>query len=552
MVIRGFAALFALLIALPALAQQVQVQLEPAKLEVGQVGRMTVFLVGEKTRGGAPRITAPDGVDVSYDAAYQRSQTNGFQRTDIFAYRYRVQALREGRYTIGGWPLTFTSGRQVTAPTAELEVLPRDASAVAEVELTAGFDVTEAWEGQVVVYDYLLTTRQPTAGVDWRLPDFAGLRPTTTGAPARREYEVEDGTGGRIRGLGAAIPLVVDGVGDLTQSPALATVRIPEGEPGMFGLRGQYRVERAVSEPASLTARRLPDPPPGFHGLVGDVEVRSHLDKVRAAVGESVGWTVEVVGASALDGWEPPELPPTDGVSVYGVDAVLEAWIRDGRYDARGRFPRVLVPSKPGVIELPAIDIVAFSPSRGTYVTHHVAPGRLTVTEGRDQSVAVESFAGETPASSGGETIDFRGNYRWGLSRAPRVFGLAPFAGGIFALPAFTVLGLAAAERLRAIAARRRVAAERPPTVAERLAGLPEDRLGRLAALDGVLRQALAERSGVPLAQLDRDAAVAALPPPLDDRVRALWRSLDRARFAAGPSEGVEEAVRVLVAELAR
>lgn len=546
---RALLAVWLLLVALPAWAQGVQVQLEPSKLQVGQTGRMTVYLVGEKTRG-APQVTAPEGVELAFDGSYQRMQSNGFDRLLVYAYRYRVRPLREGTFDLGGWDITFTSGKSATAPVSRLEVVPHDAS-TAEVEVKAGFNVTEAWEGQVVIYDYELQCRQPTMGVDWRFPDFTGLRPTKTGVPVRREYAVEDGQGGVINVQGGAVPFVVDGVGDLTQPGALVTVRIPVGDPGFLGLR-QYRQERAVGDPTPLVARRLPDAPPGFEGLVGDLQVRGKLDKPRAAVGESVNWTVEVVGDAALDGWEPPELPATDGISVYGLDGVVEAWVRDGRYDARGRFPRVLVPSKPGTIELPAVEIIAFSPSQGRYVTHRVSPGTLTVTEGREQAVDVESFAGETPASSGGETIDFRGNYRWGFSRVVRLFGVAPVAGGLFALPAFAVLGLAVIERVKRDLERRRAANDRPPTVAERLADLPEDRLERLAALDAVMRQALAEKVGVPLVDLDRDRALTGLPADLAERLRVTWRALDRARFASGPSDGLEDAVRSRIAELAR
>ena len=124
-------------------------------------------------------------------------------------------------------------------------------------------------------------------------------------------------------------------------------------------------------------------------------------------------------------------------------------------------------------------------------------------------------------------------------------------ASGAAALPALWVLFLAVVERLRERARVRREALDRPPTAAERLRHLPDDRPGRLAALDAVVRQALADHGGIEVRQLDRDASIAALPVELASRLRAAVQVLDRARFAGGPDDGIEETVRELVRELA-
>ena len=88
-----------------------------------------------------------------------------------------------------------------------------------------------------------------------------------------------------------------------------------------------------------------------------------------------------------------------------------------------------------------------------------------------------------------------------------------------------------------------------PPRASRQLRHLPDDPAERLAAMDGVLRLALANRAGSAVSELDRSAVIATLPDDLATRVRALGDALDLARFA-GQSADFEQELREVVAAL--
>ena len=120
----------------------------------------------------------------------------------------------------------------------------------------------------------------------------------------------------------------------------------------------------------------------------------------------------------------------------------------------------------------------------------------------------------------------------------------------VSAVPALVLGWLSVLGRVRQRLEARAEARRRPPTPTERLAQLPDAPSARLASLDMVLRQALAEQAGVDPGVLDREAVLKGLPDAVAERVRAVTQQLDRARFAGGSADGAESEVRALVSEL--
>ena len=526
--------LLVLCVASQAHAARVFVQVEPAQLEVGQTGQLTVFMVDGRSRG-APQFELPTGLSASFDGSYQQFRQEGFDRTMVYGYRYRITALEVGSYRLGPWSFTLRDGNPVETEAVGLRVVPQQEDGDAhDLLIASGFNTEEAWEGQVVVYQYRSTARIPVGGVDWRLPAFEGLRVPANGKPEAYEYVVDDVDQRRITVEGGAVPLIATGRGGLEHSPALATVRVLDDRPSILGMR-RYRSERVLAEPSSLTVRPLPDPPDGFSGLVGEFEFRSRLGQRRASVGASVQWDLEVIGDGVVEGWNPPPLPEGVAAVVYDNDAKVTAKVTDGSFAMRATFERVMVPTEPGVLELAPQRIITWSPRQQTYITHEVALGRVTVTAGREMATQLESFAEEADAPiSEQEAIDFRGNYTWGMASRPPVQRAVPWLTGVAASPALFIGLLALGRRVRSWRRERRERTEVPPTWSEQLTQAPGPSLERLAWMDVCLRGALADRVGVAPAALDRSHATGTLPDPLQQRVRALFDALDRARYADG------------------
>jgi len=77
---------------------------------------------------------------------------------------------------------------------------------------------------------------------------------------------------------------------------------------------------------------------------------------------------------------------------------------------------------------------------------------------------------------------------------------------------------------------------------------MPTDTGGRLRAYDNALRQALANRQGVPIHRLDRDAVLASLPDAVAKDVRSLQRGLDSVRYGDVPvPDQIDDVVRRVV-----
>ena len=75
----------------------------------------------------------------------------------------------------------------------------------------------------------------------------------------------------------------------------------------------------------------------------------------------------------------------------------VRARVDDGQYLASGRFPRVIVPSKPGTLDLPPIQLVTFSPTKGEFVTHTLPIGRIDVVAAQRESLEVRAVPLDHP-----------------------------------------------------------------------------------------------------------------------------------------------------------
>jgi hypothetical protein len=516
-------------------ATQVQLRVEPSELVAGQTGvaRVTIVSGGRgdprANTSRPPPLPAGDGLQVGYSHQGSAFKSINGVITQIQQYDYRVTALQEGSWTIGPVELVLDDGSTIRAEPVSVKVGPRPEIGVTrdEIAVEAGFDVEEAWEGQVVLYRYRFQTTHIGATAEWRLPDFDGLRFPQHGQATSTGYTIDDPEGA-IQVQEGFVPLIATGTGRRDQGAAVANVKVPIGRADLFGFR-RVRSEPWATERAELLVEPLPPAPPGFSGLVGDFEVLSALDRAEAVVGQSVAWTVRVVGNGAVGGFS---LPPYEapGASVYDEDAQVAARVEGQDYVASATFRRVFVPTDEGELAPPPLELITFSPTRGEYVTHRVELPAIAVSPGKEGAGQVTSFAGDGPTFSEADASvtaprALRGSGRdtvWALSAALPV--LLPLA----ALPGLIVLG----SDLVAFLARRRrerlAARAAPIKPSSLLRDLPQDEDERWAAMDAALR--LAEAAGADVA--------------------SLRKRLNRVRFGGAEADpGLEEAIRRAVTQ---
>lgn len=534
-----------------ASAASVSLDVDASQLFVGQSTHVTVT-VEDASPTAVPSLLVPEGLQVQYVGQSTRQGLTvdlaGKAHTRrTTGYQFQVLATTEGAYTLGPASVEIGTSRMVTG-TQGVTVAAAPAAGQSRLRASAGFDVTEAYEGEVVVYRYEVDYKDPVVRSNWHLPAFDGFVAPRDGDRPRNVGQI-DGPDGRETIDRTHVPLVAAKAGTHEVGGAVVTVEIATGQRPtppvrfdplrVFGdLMQATRSDAVATGPATLTVKPLPPPPEAFSALVGDFEVglyKAPAAPIRVPVGKSVEFTVEVKGDGALEGFTLSPPPEVDGLRNYDGAPLADAVVRDGRYNAIGRYERVVVPTRVGTFEVPPVTIVAFSPTKGTYVTHTVGLGTIEAVPGEAQGGGVASFAEGAPPEVATAPEDIR-DVRLGRARMPSVGPLLPVGLAVAGLPG---LLFAAAEVLGVLVARRK-AREKPPRPRplDRLARLPADRTERLQALDMAIREALALRADVAVVELDRDAATSALPDDLQQTTLHVTRDLDRARFG-GQDDGL-------------
>jgi len=490
-----------------ALAATVQLQVEPESLVAGQTGRARVLVVSGG-RGDAqantsrpPMLAVQDGLQAGYVGQMSKFEARNGSITQVLQFDYRLTALQEGVWTVGPVQVALDDGTTAVARAVRVAVGPRPelGEERAAVVVEAGFDVREAVEGQVVLYRYLIRTTHAGATAEWRLPAFDGLRRPQLGKTAIREYSVDD-PDGVIQVQEGLYPLIATGTGQRDQNAAIATVKIPLGRADMFGFR-RVRSEPWATERAELRVVPLPPPPPGYSGLVGDFEVISRVDKRLAAVGQSIAWTVQIVGNGALEGYS---LPPYEapGAIVYEDDSRVVGRVEGSEYVSGAAFHRVVVPTEEGALQPPPLSLITFSPTRREYVTHNVDLPTITVMPGREGTGEVTSFGSPGDAADPVDLAAPQEIRPTGPDTTLRLSALMPALLLVAALPGLLVLWASAAGWALRRARDRRAARQGAVSPASLVRSLPSDPEERWAALDAALTATRASEDGPVLSAL--------------------------------------------------
>jgi len=535
----------------PAFAAQVYLRVHYRTMELGQQGQAEIVVVNGRTTV-VPDLPVDDGLVVRFAGQQRATRSVNLHRTRSVSFTYSVKATRTGSFTLG--PATvMVEGQPVVTNSATVTVTEPPPALEEDMVATAEVSINPAWEGQVVLYRYGLRSRVRVLRSRWSgLPVTQLARPRDGGA-VRRQYMVEDARGPTWVDE-TLEPFIVTSAGDITLAPVVVQVDVPrEGRRSPFDPFDFPEQRSLLTKAMELSVRPLPPPPVGFSGLVGEFEFSSTIVDTKVAVGESVDWTVDVTGDGSLEGFHLPPPQDLEGARIYDGSPSVSAVVEESGYRASGTFNRVVVPTEPGTLRLPPLEVKTFSTTRGEYVVHRLELPVLEVAPGGEQGGAMESFAPlvvpQTQAEAP-QVVDIYPVYAKGRTTAPFLGPVLPWAvlvaaaGGLLAL----LLDLRVWMRLL-LPPREAVAA--PMTPVDRLRRLPEDADEQLDLLDDALRQSLGRRLNLPPGQLDRREAIEQLPASVRDRVAAVSNALERARFAGDPpGSDLADQVRSVVQDL--
>lgn len=129
--------------------------------------------------------------------------------------------------------------------------------------------------------------------------------------------------------------------------------------------------KNSYSEEITLNVKELPLPAPDdFKGLIGRFSLEAELSTTKAMVGENITLNLTLTGIGALQDFQSPDFQ-FPGFKVYEEESgSLD--IRRNQENYLGgvkTFRAALIPTGPGVFELPEIGITYFNPYQNTYET---------------------------------------------------------------------------------------------------------------------------------------------------------------------------------------
>ncbi len=397
--IRGWRAVFALLgltlvavVTAAAADVTVKAQLDRAQVAVGEGADLGVEVQGVQN-SGVPQIADAGGASVRYLGPASRVSFVNGQMTASVTHHFSVTATKVGKVTLG--PITVAIGGKsydagsvtldvVTAPAAQgggtgdqLRLLlstPRTSVYVHERLPIA----IKLMVGNVRVSD----VQYPTVGGDgFALEKFP--------EPGQRQEQTTEGV---FQVLDFATVLTPLRSGTMTVGPAeIALAMLVQRRGGGRGFDrffndpffgGEQRRLEITSDPLTLTVLPLPESgkPADFSGAVGSFDFEVKAAPLDLTAGDPVTLTMSIHGTGSLENVTPPTLAGDEGLRVYPPQQTSAGSRPAAAANVQERtFEQVVIPERPGTIELRALRFSYFDPASGTYKTASHTPFRLAV-----------------------------------------------------------------------------------------------------------------------------------------------------------------------------
>lgn len=380
-------ALLVLLLSLwPALALAVGVSATADRTAVSLGDRVLLTVEVEGTRQAPTMPSLPDF------QVFPRGSSTGVQilngrRTITHTTTYLLVPKKVGELRIGAVELivdgqTYRS-KPFTIDVAAPGKQPTASGSGKDLFLVATVSDDAPYPGQQVTYTLRLYRKVRITNASLDMPTFEGV--VTEDLGEQRDYETTY-KGHRYHVIEIRKALYPERPGSLTLpgttvscDVVVQTSRQSSRWPfdDLFG-RMSTEPRRVESADLTLDVKALPSAPDGFYGLIGNFDLKGELSRTGLAVGESTTLTLTVSGTGNAHRISPPALPELDGFKVY--DDKPTGSVDHSGHQVKGRrtYTHSLVPTEPGTVTLPAIELVYFDPAKG-YRTDRVGPFELEI-----------------------------------------------------------------------------------------------------------------------------------------------------------------------------
>lgn len=392
---------------------------------------LELVLTGPFRNAGKPNMPQlEDFYVMSSGQSSQFSLING-QMSSSIVYSYRLQPVRSGTLTIPSIAIEMAKETFRTEPVT-VEVTAGSASAP-QPDVTSSLDGTQApapqaltgqnfyveaevdnttpYVSQQIVYIFRLYqrvnfSRQPN--LDW--PEFTGFLSYDL-SPNNQYNQTIDGQQYLVTEVRRA--LFPTSSGKVNLDPAILTV------PGDFFNQGL----QMQTNPVTVDARNLPENAPEiFAGAVGLYGIQTWVEPEASKVNVPVSLFVRIQGTGNSYTLPDPTEGMLDAVSgwrAYEPQITTTMEQTGGNLHGEKLIERLLVPTTPGVLSIPAFSMAYFDPMTGLYQVIETPSFEVNVAEG-DAEVPGAVFIGE-----GKQAIQVLGADIRHIKAAPPVLNMA-------------------------------------------------------------------------------------------------------------------------------
>lgn len=377
-------------------AQRLIARVNPGTVTVGQTLRYSLSIEGAEGRTAEPAF--PEQLEVLGSTSSQSITMVNGRVSQVTTVLYSLRALKAGTVVIPPVKAVTRGGGSMLSEAVRIEVSPpappgkRPGDQNEEpLFLEVGLTPRAVYLGEPLALHARVYLREgfrharPPQAVDGR---FDGFRVD------QQEFDNTQGSWVTLK-TGRYTQFDVDRkilvpleAGEFTVIPGGAVVSVNRDEPGFrLGFRNFFnpQSQQVQLETDAQVVKVFPIPeagrPADYAGVVGrDLELQVKADRSEVEVGTPVHLEIVVSGRADLRGLR--ELPLTfpSAVTVFetkGTHALT--WRPDGP-ESRAAFEMVLVPSRPGPVQLPAVQLAWFDAEAGRFARLEAPGPRLVVT----------------------------------------------------------------------------------------------------------------------------------------------------------------------------
>jgi len=267
-------------------------------------------------------------------------------------------------------------------------------------KIEANVDKQSPFVGEQMTYTfrYLHTAIIPSVDVPkYQLPSMNQFWKYQLGE-SKSKMEIMDGERFRVTEIEVALFPMIAGITII--NPSVLSL------PTSTELSDQFIPRQLETEEAiKVSVRSLPETgrPISFEGIVGKYQIASEVEKTVAGVGEAITMQVRISGIGNIEALPNLKVPEVVDLVVYDSNIIDTTRDTNGKISGTRTYGYVIIPSKPGRLAIPVIEVCYFDPDKEKYEIIRTTPIPLEIlpeTEIEAKITQVDSISGSTETST--------------------------------------------------------------------------------------------------------------------------------------------------------